>query len=253
MTAIRGGVLLVAASMAAPVGAAVFEFTGSAARNDGRVLYEEEHRTEGQCEQGVFQPVKHHVTYHPFSSDKDSSGKDQPFAEKWLDYSSSVVRPAVNFRQPDFNELLEITYPAEDIVNLVWQQPGGDTSRSTLEISNDLVVDAGFDNFVRRNWQKVINGESVKFRFLAPTRGTDYAFVLEPAQSQTVKADHLVQIRPDSFMLNFLVDPIILGYSKKGVLTVYSGLTNVRENADQNFTATIRYNVTTYPECELTP
>ncbi|MCK0164108.1 hypothetical protein [Marinobacter sp. S6332] len=247
MTAIRGGVLLVAASMAAPVGADLFEFTGSAAKNDGTVLYEEEHRIEGQCEEGVFQPAKHLVTYLP------SSGSDQPFAEKWLDYSSSVVRPAVNFRQPDFNEFLEITYPAKGIVNLVWQQPGGDTSRSTLEISNELVVDAGFDNFVRRNWHKVINDESVKFRFLAPTRGTDYAFVLEPAQSQTVKADHLVQIRPDSFMLKLLVDPIVLGYSKKGVLTVYSGLTNVRENADQNFTATIRYNVTTYPECELTP
>jgi len=249
MTAIRGGFLLVAASLAEPTYAALFEFTGSAARNDGTVLYEEQHRVEGLCERGLFEPLEHHVIYLP----SRGSGSDQPFAEKWLDYSASAVRPTVNFRQPNFNEFLKVTYPDKDIVSLVWQQPGGDTNRSTLDMPNDLVVDAGFDNFVRQNWHKVINGESVRFRFLAPTRGTDYAFVLEPAQNQTVKADYLVQIRPDSFMLKFLVDPIVLGYSKKGVLTVYSGLTNIRENADQNFTATILYNVTTYPECELTP
>lgn len=251
MTAIRGGFLLVAASLAEPTYAALFEFTGSAARNDGTVLYEEQHRVEGLCERGEFKPLEHHVIYLP--SRGSGSSSDQPFAKKWLDYSASSVRPTVNFRQPNFNEFLKVTYPDKDIVSLVWQQPEGDTNRSTLDMPNDLVVDAGFDNFVRQNWHKVINGESVKFRFLAPTRGTDYAFVLEPAQNQTVKADYLVQIRPDSFMLKFLVDPIVLGYSKKGVLTVYSGLTNIRENADQNFTATIRYNVTTYPECELTP
>lgn len=68
-----------------------------------------------------------------------------------------------------------------------------------------------------------------------------------------MKADHVVQIRPDSVLLSFLVDPIILGYNNKGALTAYSGLTNVRENADQNYTATIRYAVSTYPECELAP
>jgi hypothetical protein len=54
-------------------------------------------------------------------------------------------------------------------------------------------------------------------------------------------------------LLKFLVDPIILGYNNKGALTAYSGLTDVRENADQNYTTTIRYTVSTYPECELTP
>ena len=115
------------------------------------------------------------------------------------------------------------------------------------------MVDAGFDNLVRRHWNKVISGESVKFRFLAPTRGTDYAFILEPAQNTDVKADHVVQIRPDSLVLNFLVDPIVLGYDDRGALTAYSGLTNVRENTDQNYTAAILYAINTYPECQLTP
>ena len=240
--------LTAAIALATPVSADVFKFTGSAESLDGKALYEEQHTIEGSCDTGVFQPIEHRVIYI-----RQADGGNETFAEKKLDYSQSNIRPTVNYQQPDFQESLEISYVDSGSVNVVWQQPNGDKKRSSVDISDNLVVDAGFDNLVRRNWNKVVSGESVSFRFLAPTRGTDYAFILEPAQSQTVEADHVVQIRPDSILLKFLVDPIILGYNNKGALTAYSGLANVRENADQNYTATIRYAVSTYPECELTP
>jgi hypothetical protein len=236
------------AALVTSASAEVFQFTGAAESSDGKALYEERHQIEGSCESGVFRPLEHRVAYI-----RQTESDAEAFAEKKLDYSLSPIRPRVNYQQPDFDESLEITYPDSGSVAVVWQQPGGDTKRSRVEVSNNLVVDAGFDNLVRQNWDKVVSGESVKFRFLAPTRGTDYAFILEPAQSQVVNADHVVQIRPDSVLLKFLVDPIILGYNSEGALTAYSGLTNVRENADQNYTAAIRYTVSTYPECELAP
>ena len=241
-------VLVALGSFTGSVAGEMFEFTGSAQSLEGKTLYEERHQVEGICENAVFRSIGHRVAY----TRQTGSGKET-FAEKTLDYSPSAIRPTVNFQQPGFNESLEITYPAPGSTAVVWQQPGGDTKRSSTEVSNRLVVDAGFDNLVRQNWKDVVSGESVKFRFLAPTRGTDYAFILEPAQSPDVKADHLVQIRPDNLVLKFLVDPIVLGYNKKGALTAYSGLTNVRENADQNYTATIRYAINTYPECKLIP
>ncbi|SOB75278.1 hypothetical protein SAMN04488490_0843 [Marinobacter sp. LV10R510-11A] len=239
--------LTAAIALATPVSADVFKFTGTAESQDGKALYEEQHTIEGSCDNGAFRPLEHRVIYS-----RQAEGGNETFAEKSLDYSPSNIRPTVIFQQPDFQESLEISYADSGSVNVVWQQPGGDTKRSSVAVSENLVVDAGFDNLVRRNWEKVVSGESVKFRFLAPTRGTDYAFILEPTQSQAVRADHVVQIRPDSMLLKFLVDPIILGYNNKGALTAYSGLTNVRENTDQNYTATIRYAASTYPECELT-
>ncbi|MFT7338364.1 MAG: hypothetical protein ACI92B_001694 [Marinobacter maritimus] len=239
-------VILVALSGA--VSANGFEFTGSAENREGEPLYVERHQVEGACENGVFRPLEHRVTYT-----RQTEGNGEPFAEKSLVYRPSAIRPTVDFRQPDFGESLKITYPASDSVSVEWQQPEGNTKRFSTEVSANLVVDAGFDNLVRRHWNKVISGESVKFRFLAPTRGTDYAFILEPAQNTDVKADHVVQIRPDSLVLNFLVDPIVLGYDDRGALTAYSGLTNVRENTDQNYTAAILYAINTYPECQLTP
>jgi len=236
------------AVLASPVSADIFEFTGHAKNSDGKTLYTEHHRVEGSCDNGIFQPIGHKVTYV-----HETEGSEKVFAGKKLDYSSSPVRPTVVYQQPDFRESLEITYTDSGSVAVVWQRPDGDTEGSGLKVSDNLVVDAGFDNLVRQNWDKVIGGEQVRFRFLAPTRGTDYAFVLEPAQSQIVDADHLVQIRPDSLVLKLLVDPIILGYNRRGALTAYSGLTNVRENKDKNHSATIFYAVSTYPVCGLVP
>ncbi|WP_417514777.1 hypothetical protein [Marinobacter sp.] len=238
---------VVMAALAMPVTADMFLFTGSAVSADGAPLYDEQHRVEGSCDSGIFQPLEHQVTYI-----RRAEAGEKVFANKTLNYSPSSIRPTVNYRQPNFEESLKIAYPDSGSVAVAWQRTGGDIERSTVEISDNLVVDAGFDNLVRENWDKVVSRKSVKFRFLAPTRGTDYAFILEPAESAAINADHVVQIRPDNLVLKFLVDPIILGYNNKGALTAYSGLTNVRENTDQNYTATIRYEVSSYPDCDLT-
>ncbi|WP_396623211.1 hypothetical protein [Marinobacter sp. W-8] len=237
-------VLALLAAAAPPAAGAVFEFTGTA-KQDGNVLYQEDHRVEGTCSEGVFAPVDHQVSYrNPESGDE--------FASKSMSYNNSAFRPQVEFRQPSFGEALTVTYPQEQSLNIVWQEPAGDTREFTVPFDQRLVVDSGFDYFVRANWEQVQQGESVEFRFLAPTRGEHYGFVLEPATSVKVNAEVTVQIRPTSLALRFLVDPIVLGYSSDGALTDYLGLTNLRQDAESNHIAHIRYQVSRLPDCELT-
>lgn len=231
---------------ALPAVAEDFRFTGTATTDDGRVIYEERHAVDGTCEDGIFRPQQHKVAYH-------KSGSDEPFARKALEYEASVLRPTVDFVQPTFDEKMEITYPEPEILVINWQTPRGDSERFEVEYPPNTVVDAGFDNFVRQNWKSVVAGESVEFRFLGPTRGEHYGFVLERVDSDRVDADHVVQIRPTSMVLRLLVDPIVLGYSDSGALSDYLGLTNIRKNQEENYTAHIRYSVETSPDCELTP
>lgn len=232
------------AAAAFPVAGEVFEFSGTA-KQDGKVLYQEDHRVEGMCSEGVFDPVDHRVSYrNPESGDA--------FASKSLSYNNSAFRPRVEFRQPAFGEALTITYPQEQALSIAWQEPTGETREFTVPFDQQLVVDSGFDYFVRANWERIRQGESVEFRFLAPTRGEHYGFVLEPATSVKVDADLTVQIRPTSLLLRVLVDPIVLGYSSDGALTDYLGLTNIRQDAESNHIAHIRYQVSRLPDCELT-
>jgi hypothetical protein len=237
---------LILPALSLPAAAATFEFTGTARADNGDTLYQEIHAVDGTCEQGTFEPRSHSVEYR-------KPAADEPFATKTLEYPNSALRPVVTFVQPDFNERMEIRYPSTGELTIDWQTPSGDTESFEVPLEENLVVDAGFDHFVRLNWKAVQAGESVEFRFLGPTRGEHYGFVLEPASSDRIDADNVVQIRPTSLVLRMLVDPIMLGYNDRGALTDYLGLTNIRRNADENYTAHIQYQVDQYPDCELTP
>ncbi|WP_303289579.1 hypothetical protein [Marinobacter sp. SS5-14b] len=223
-----------------------FEFQGIARDLDGdTVLYQEMHRVSGICTEGSFRPLAHDVEYQ-------NESNSNSFANKTLNYEGSPIRPSLDFQQPDFNEQLQITYPEPTSLEILWQPPEDKRKVFTVSFDEGLVVDAGFDHFVRTHWQAVTAGESVEFRFLAPTRGDHYGFVLEPAPKSKLNADIVVQIRPTSLVLRFLVDPIILGYNQNGALTHYKGLTNIRADSETNFSAHIRYEVTRYPACDLT-
>ncbi|MBZ2167995.1 hypothetical protein [Marinobacter sp. F4216] len=219
-------------------------FTGTAKTFSGGILYTEDHDISGSCRDGSFRPDAHQVSYR-------WPDQEQPFARKDLVYGESLIRPTVNFRQPQFNESITINYTGEFKLEVNWQAPKGETKTFDISFPENLVVDAGFDNFVRRHWEQVLSGESVYFHVLAPTRGEHFAFVLEPAENPDITADHVFQIRPTGFVLRFLVKPIQLGYDANGALTDYYGLTNIRKNKDSNYTAHIRYRMTDWPDCEL--
>ncbi len=242
----RFGVLLAVLMNPAPAMAATtMAFTGTASNPNGHTLYRETHDIEGVCQQGVFRPQKDTVTYL-----KPPGGTG--FASKTLSYDASVLRPVVDFQQPTVGEFITITYPQPDNVKVSWKLSGQTPRTSTLSDPGAAVVDAGFDNLVRKHWQGLISGRPVTFSFLAPTRGEFYRFILEPVKHPDIQADYTFRIRPASTLLGFLVDPITLGYSKRGALTDYLGLTNIRKNPDTNYTAHIHYSVSTWPECELT-
>lgn len=237
--------LLVAFSYPGLAFASDLRFTGTAKPVDGgATIYQEIHSISGSCETGVFTPEEHTVEY--------VRAEAESFATKTLSYQQSVRRPSLEFRQPDFSELIRISNRDDQILEILWQAPSGSTERASLEVEPSLVADSGFDNFVRQNWQQVMeNGESVRFNMVAPTRGDYYGFVLESASDSRIDAEHLVRIRPSSTLMRFLVDPILLGYNDDGLLTDYLGLTNIRKNEDNNHTAHIRYTIQAMPDCKL--
>jgi len=222
-----------------------FIFVGEASEN-GSAVYEEHHRVTGECRDGRWRPSTHSVDYR-------RPGQNDAFATKSLDYRHSPLRPKMTFEQPDFNELITITQPDETSLDIRWQTPSGDSESFQTAFDESVVIDAGFDNLVRRHWDRVTRDESVDFRFLAPTRGEHYAFIMEPAQTDRTDAEHTVTIRPSGMVLRFLVDPITLGYDASGALTDYIGLGNIRKSDETNYTVHIRYTVSERPDCELTP
>lgn len=221
-----------------------FTFKGTASKSS-TVVYEEHHSIVGECREGQWRPAMHQVEYR-------KPGTDEAFATKSLAYTHSALRPEMRFLQPDFGEVIAINRVDKDSLAIEWQTPTGTTEAYRTDFDDDVVIDAGFDNLVRHHWDRVTADKTVDFRFLAPTRGKHYAFIMEPASTDRTDAEHVVTIRPSGMVLRFLVDPITLGYDNSGVLTDYIGLSNIRESEDGNYTVHIRYDISERPDCELT-
>ena len=169
--------------------AGTFEFQGQAIADNGDTLYTEHHRMQGECRAGVFQPTKHRVEYR----DPDTS---DTFANKELAFERSALMPVVDFSQPRFNERMDIRYREEKQVRIDWQTPEGGRERYSVGIPETLVVDSGFDHFIRQQWQRLNQGDKAEFRFLGPTRGDHFGFVAEPVSRSEINAHLVVRLRP---------------------------------------------------------
>lgn len=236
--------VVTAALVASPVLAEEWQFRGEARSLEGEYLYDEQHRLQGECRDDLWHPTDHEVDYR-------QSGREQLLGTKRLTYEHSALRPSYTFRQPRFDEVMDVENVDDERLLIDWQTNEGGTENYTVAIDGLVVVDAGFDNLVRENWPTLIEGDSVDFQFLAPTRGETYDFVLEPATDERIDAPYVFRIRPTGFIIGFLVDPILLGYDERGALMDYLGLTNVRKDAENNYSAHVRYSHEKTPDCTM--
>ncbi|MEE4662179.1 MAG: hypothetical protein V2J89_17040 [Halieaceae bacterium] len=141
-------------------------------------------------------------------------------ARKQLDYQPSPKAPNLTFE--DFRLDRQITIEKPD---------------------PEAVVDAGFDNFVRLQWEDLTDGEQVRFPFRMV--GRDEPISMRASRSDECEQDKLcLQIRLDSWLLGSFLDPIRLVYDKDSQrLLRFRGISNLRtaEGRTQKVDITYRY------------
>jgi hypothetical protein len=106
-----------------------------------------------------------------------------------------------------------------------------------------LVSDTGFDEFVRRNWTRLMSGAPVTVRFLVPSRLQDYSF-----QAQHLRSSAVGGVPAESFRLRlsgfwgWFLPGIDVSYSAGDhQLVRYEGLSDLRNSAGDNFKTAIEF------------
>lgn len=218
-------------------------FTGEArSLDDDRLYYTETHEQTGECRDGLWRPDTHEVTY------RDPRG--DIIAHKSMDYSVSRQRPGFELDESRFDERMRVSNDRDRRVKIDWRSPQGEEKAFEADMPSDGVIDAGFSELVRQNWSKLTeDGDRVRISFLAPTRGEFYDFEVRPGDKDALDGEHVFRIRPRGWVSRWFVDDIFLGYDTEGRLTDYYGLTNIRESAEENHTAHIRYDFEHPAEC----
>jgi hypothetical protein len=139
-------------------------------------------------------------------------------ASKELNYQPSLKAPVLTFR--DFRLDREV----------VIEQPAG-----------DAVVDAGFDNFVRLQWQELAEGEEIKFPFRLVDR--EEPISMRASKTNACEDDKLcLEIELDSWLLGNFVDPIQLTYERDSQrLLRFEGISNLKNDKGRSQTVEIQY------------
>lgn len=210
-----------------------FQFVGKAFdSNTGELIYQEHHEVSLNQNQEY---ERTHVVY------KDKKGN--VFAQKQLDFSGELLVPQVSFTDTRSQVMLNIERQ-KDVVSVRYQDQR-ESLKADIRYHQRMVVDAGFDQLLLENWEAVLNGDTLKFDFLAPTRGQLIGFSLIP----TKQTETIIQfdLEPSNFLISLLVDPIKLTYDKQNRRIIrYEGLTNIEDiNQDgEYYVANIEYEYT---------
>lgn len=175
-------------------------------RSSGNLIYREHHACD-------VPPIQCSVDY------RDATG--ELIAQKRLDYSSGPYSPTLvmtDFRQDE-------------------------GMSETLSGSPEWVVDAGFDNYVRSQWETLDAGEPVKFPFLVPGFEKPLKMRAQRAGNESCIAEELcLEIVLDSWLLGMLVDPITLSYSRpERRLLRFGGISNIRGVDGESLNVDILY------------
>ncbi|MGH8105294.1 MAG: hypothetical protein ACREO1_15185 [Arenimonas sp.] len=157
-----------------------------------------------------------------------------PFARKHVQYQPSAQAPAFEFIDVRKGYVEGLRYRQNKPA--LWYRPPGSASEKNVFLAiQNLVVDAGFNEFIRINWLQLRTGKALPLRFAVPTRLQAYKFNLrQTGEGQFSGVPSVTYQLKLSGLLSLISDPIEVTYDKASRrLLRFQGLSNLRNDAGQ--------------------
>ncbi|MEM9305595.1 MAG: hypothetical protein AAGE01_26025 [Pseudomonadota bacterium] len=151
------------------------------------------------------------------------STPDFELTDRRFGYTEGVVEQAAGFR----------VYTKED----------GEDEEDMIEAGRrPLVIDAGFDRFIRMEWDSLQAGDFARFDFVNCDRLSLIALRLSKKESRMTEFGAVTdfEMEPNNWLIRLLVDPIIITYRDTDkTLLEYKGLSNVKNASGKNYVVRI--------------
>lgn len=208
------------------------QYTGEARDPErGTLLYEEHHLVR----QSEGRPRERIVLYR--------CPGGAAFARKQVRYDARVAAPEFELEDARFGYREGVRRVGKALAVFVRRDGSEAERQATLEAGDGLVVDAGFDEFVRRHWETLRRGETVALDFLVPSRLETFSFRLRRIGSARIDGAAVSLFRLGlGGMLGWFAPDITVGYRDSDRrLMQFEGLTNIRADRDDNLTARITF------------
>lgn len=170
----------------------------------------------------------------------------ESIAYKSLDYRNGFSTPS--FKQTNFQtrEETEVTVD-KNIVTLSFTDANREQTQKAFEMNAffdlPMVIDAGFDAYIRENWDSLVSGEQQQFQFPLVTRSALIKLQVSASScSFESKNSQCFKLEMSNWLYRMLASPIELGYERsKKQLIRYRGLSNIENQSGTGLDVDIRY------------
>lgn len=152
------------------------------------------------------------------------------FGRKRIDYRDSALAPAFSLEdlRSGYREGLR-----RGAAPALYFRPDSETAEQSAPLaSTRLVADAGFDEFIRLHWSRLVAGESVPLEFAVPSRLRSLPFSVSRAGEAVLLGEKawVFTLKLDG-LLGWLVPAIEVSYGQLSRrLLRFEGLSNLRDD-----------------------
>jgi hypothetical protein len=125
-----------------------------------------------------------------------------------------------------------------------YRERSGDPEKSApLPRVAGLVADAGFDEFVRSQWDTLVSGKALELRFLLPSRLDTYSFQVQRLRQVTLQGTptEVFRLRLSGLWGWFLPGIDVYYRASDRVLVRYDGISDLHDAAGNNYKTTIDF------------
>ncbi len=180
--------------------------------------------------------LKSHVIY------KDSS--EIIIAKKTVDFNNNRYIPEFSLKNSETGHK-EITRFIQSKYEVIFSRMHAEPEKTArLNIPEDGISDAGFDNFIIKHWDELIAGEIFRREFLIPSMMDFIKFRIyqDKVVNENGQSLRVINIEPDSFLIRAFAGTTKLFYDgETPKLRKFDGVSNMRDGNGDNFKVKIRY------------
>lgn len=174
------------------------------------------------------------------------NNRNELIARKRVDYRSGRTTPS--FVQHNLYSSQTIKVELDDgmlTMKVLDAEKGEPIKVKSTETSGSLpvVIDAGFDEFVRAHWDELVAGGKKYFQFPFASRSTMVELRIGPLTcTYDSDTDQCFRLEMSNWLFRMLAAPIELGYDAESRrLTRYRGLSNIGDGNGNGLEVDIQY------------
>lgn len=158
-------------------------------------------------------------------------------AFKRLTYPGLPQHPQIS--QKDLQEDVQVEVTQAEGMLTMRRTTSDSTDTSSFPLSDSMVVDAGFDQYIRTHWEQLLGADEVQIDFAVAGMGR-----LLPVN---VKLDKVLDgktwfsIEPANWFIRALVPEIFVGYDSQRRLSAYRGVGGVKRQSGDSKIVTVKF------------